>query len=91
MQSHESLDLYNNLTLHVQDVAIPHGNGKVAVVNLWTNILLIRCVLTNGAEYNHIPCFGYALILAIKLLTTHLIDVQYFAANGNKIINEVSA
>ena len=26
LQSHESLDLYNNLTLHVQHVAIPCGN-----------------------------------------------------------------
>ena len=27
LQSHESLDLDNNLTLHVQHVAIPRGNG----------------------------------------------------------------
>ena len=27
LQSHESLDLNNNLTLHVQHVAIPRGNG----------------------------------------------------------------
>ena len=55
LQSHESLDLDNNLTLHVQHVAIPRGNGILAV-NLWENILLKRCVLTTVANYNHIPC-----------------------------------
>ena len=41
LQSHESLDLDNNLTLHVQHVAIPRGNGRSRVaVNMWTNILL---------------------------------------------------
>ena len=48
LQSHESLDLDNNLTLHVQHVAIPRDNGRAAV-NVWTNILLKRCVLTNVA------------------------------------------
>ena len=38
LQSHESLDFDNILTLHVQHVAIPRGNGRVAV-NL-SNILL---------------------------------------------------
>ena len=28
LQSHESLDLDNNLTLHVQYVASPRGNGR---------------------------------------------------------------
>ena len=65
LQSHESLDLDNNLTLHVQHVAIPRGNGRARVaVNMWTNILLKRCVLTNVSQHNHIPCFGYALVLA---------------------------
>ena len=41
LQSHESLDLDNNLTLHVQHVAIPRSNGRARVaVNMWTNILL---------------------------------------------------
>ena len=44
---------------------------------MWINILLKQCVLTNVAEYNHIPCFGYALILAIKRLATDFTDVQY--------------
>ena len=80
-QSHESLDLDNNLTLHVQHVATPRGNGRVAV-NMWTH--------TNVAQYNHIPCFGYALVLAINRLFTDLTGVHYLAANENRMINEVS-
>ena len=58
--------LDNNPTLHVQHVAIHRGNGRARIaVNMWTNILLKRCVLTNVAQHNHIPCFGYALVLAI--------------------------
>ena len=92
MQSHESLDLDNNLTFHVQHVAIPRGNGRARVaVNMWTNILLKLCVCTNVAQYNHIPCFGYALVLAINQLFTDLTCVQYLAANENIMINEVSA
>ena len=92
LQSHESLDLDNSLTLHVQHLAIPRGNGRARVaVNMWTNILLIRCVLTNVDQYNYIPCFGYALVLAINRLFTYLTGVQYLAANENRIINEVSA
>ena len=92
LQSHASLDLYNNLTLHVQHEAILRGNGRVRVaVNMWTNILLKRCVLTNVVQYNHIPCFGYALALAINRLFTALTGVQYLAAIENRITNEVSA
>ena len=80
LQSHESLDLDNNLTLHVQHVAIPHWRARIAV-NMWTNILLKRCVLTNVAQYNNIPCFGYALVMAINRLFTDLTGVQYLAAN----------
>ena len=76
--------------MHVQHVAIPCRNERVAV-NMWTNILLKRCVLTNVANYNHIPCFGYALILAINRLYTDFTGVQYLAANVNRMINEVSA
>ena len=68
LQCHESLDIDNNLTLHVQHVAIPRGDGRARVaVNMWTNILLKLCVLTNVAQYNHILCFGYALVLAINI------------------------
>ena len=56
-----------------------------------TNILLKRCVLTNVAQHNHIPCFGYALVLAINRLFTDLTGVQHLAANENRMINEVSA
>ena len=92
MQSQESLDLDNNLTLHVQHVAIPRGNGRATVaVNMWTNILLKRCVLTNVAQHNHIPCFGYALVMAINRLFTDLTGVQQLAANENRMINKVSA
>ena len=91
-QSHESLDLDNNLTLHVQHVAIPCGNGRARVaVNIWTNILLKRCVLTTVAQYIYISCFGYTLVLANNRLFTDLTGVQYLAANKNRMINEVSA
>ena len=91
LQSHESLDLDNNLTLHVQLVAIPRGNGRAKVaVNMWTNILLKRCVLTNVTQHNHIPCFGYALVLAINRLFTDLTGVRHLAANENRMINEDS-
>ena len=74
-QSHESLDLNNNLTVHVQHVAIPRSNRRARVaVNMWTYIVLKRCVFTNVAQYNHIPCFGYALVLAINRLFTDLIN-----------------
>ena len=59
--------------------------------NMWTNILLKRCVLTNVAQHNHIPCFGYAFVLAINRLFTDLTGVQYLAENENGMINEVSA
>ena len=58
---------------------------------MWTNILLKRCVLTNVAQHNHIPCFGYALVLAIHRLFTDLTGVQHLAANENRMINEVRA
>ena len=91
-QSHESLDLDNNLTSHVQHIPIPRGNGRRRVaVNMWINILLKRCVLKNVAQHNHIPCFGYALVLAINRLFTDLTGVQHLAANENRMINEVSA
>ena len=90
-QSQESLDSDNNLTLHVQHVAIPRGNRRAKVsVNMWTNILLKQCVLTTVAQYNHIFCFGYALVLAINRLFTDLTGVHYLAENDNRMINEVS-
>ena len=38
----------------------------------------------------NIPCFGYALVLAINRLFTDLTGVQYLAENENRMINEVS-
>ena len=58
---------------------------------MWTNIFLKQCALTNVAQHNHIPCFGYALVLAINRLFIDLTDVQYLAAYENRMINEVSA
>ena len=60
-------------------------------MNMWINIVLKRCVLTNVARYNHIPCFGYALVLAINRLFADLTGVHYLAANENRMINKVSA
>ena len=78
--------------MHVQHVAIPRGNGGGRVaVNMWTNVLLKRCVLTNVTQNNHIPCFGYAMFLAINRLFTDLTGVRHLAANENRMINEVSA
>ena len=57
---------------------------------MWTNIVLKRCVVTNVAQHNHIPCFGYALVLAFNRLFTDLTGVQHLAANENIMINEVS-
>ena len=84
MQSHESLNLDNNLTLHVQYVAIPRDNGRARVaVNMWTNILLKGCVLTTVAQHNHIPCFGYALVLAINRLFTDFKYLGIIIAQNN--------
>ena len=49
------------------------------------------CPLTNVAQHNHIPCFGYTLILAINRLFTDLVGVHQLAASENRKINEVSA
>ena len=82
LQSHHSLDLDNNLTLHI--VAIPRGNVRVAV-NVWSNILLKRCALTNVDEYNHMSSFGYAIYFFSDCTCVH------YRAVKNIMINEVSA
>ena len=79
-------------TFYVQHVAIPRGNGRARVaVNMWTNILLKRCVITNVAQHDYIHCFGYALVLAINRLFTDLTGVHYLAADENRMINKVIA
>ena len=47
LQSNQSNDIDNDLTMHVQRVNIPRGNGNTKrklAVNMGLNILLKRCV-----------------------------------------------
>ena len=71
IQSNKSIGINNghDLTLHVQRVNLPRGNGynRNIAVNMGLNILLKRCVLTAARRYDDVPCFGYALALAILL------------------------
>ena len=71
LQSNQSIDIDNDLTLHVQRVKLPRGNGcnrkRKLAVNMGLNLLLKRCVFTAARQYDDIPCFGYALALAIML------------------------
>ena len=55
LQSNQSIDIDHDLTLHVQRVNLPRGNGitkRKLVVNMGLNLLLKRCVflqpLDNG-------------------------------------------
>ena len=87
LQNYESLDLDNNLTLHVQHEAIPRGNGRVRVsVNMWTNILLKRCVLIIIFPVLVMHWYWRSIDLF-----TDLAGVQYLAENENRMINEVHA
>ena len=48
LQSNQSIDIDNDLTLHVQRVNLPRGNGNTKrklAVNMGLNLLLKRCVL----------------------------------------------
>ena len=67
LQSNQSID--NDLTLHVQRVNLPRGNGlkRNLAVNMGLNLLLKRRVFTAARQYDDVPCFGYALALAIML------------------------
>ena len=70
LQSNQSIDIDNDLTLHVQRVNLPRGNGitkRKLAVNMGLNLLIKRCVFTAARQYDDIPCFGYALALAIML------------------------
>ena len=70
LQSNQSIDIDNELTLHVQRVNLPRGNGNTKrklAVNMGLNLLLKRCVFTAARQYDDVPCFGYALALAIML------------------------
>ena len=47
LQSNQSIDIDHDLTLHVQRVNLPRGNGitkRKLVVNMGLNLLLKRCV-----------------------------------------------
>ena len=46
LQSNQSIDIGNDLTLHVQRVNLPRGNGlkRKLAVNMGLNLLLKRCV-----------------------------------------------
>ena len=72
LQSNQSIDIDNDndLTLHVQRVNLPRGNGNTKrklAVNMGLKLLLKRCVFTAARQYDDVPCFGYALALAIML------------------------
>ena len=69
LQSNQSIDIDNDLTLHVQRVNLPRGKGcnRKLAVNMGLNLLLKRCVFTVARQYDDVPCFGYALALAIVL------------------------
>ena len=64
----QSIDIDNDLTLHVQHVNLPQGNGNTKskpAVNMDLNIILKRYVFTATRQYADFPCFGYVLALAI--------------------------
>ena len=69
LRSNQSIDIDNDLTLHVQRVNLPRANGcnRKLAVNMGLNLLIKRCVFTAARQYDDIPCFGYALALAIML------------------------
>ena len=92
LQSHEELDLDNNLLLHVQHVALPRGNGprqRKLAVNMLLNLYLKKCVMTSVVQYDDIPCFGYALTLAIMNLTSNLNSIQDFALDKDNVVRLV--
>ena len=68
-RSNQYIDIDNDLTLLVQRVNIPRGNGlkRKLAVNMGLNIILKYCVCTAVQQYDDAPCFGYALALAIML------------------------
>ena len=69
LQSNQSIDIDNDLTLHVQRVNLPRGNGlkRKLAVNMGLNLLRKSCVFTAARQYDDVPCFGYAMALAIML------------------------
>ena len=92
LQSNQSIDIDNNLTLHVQRVNLPRGNGlkRKLAVNMGLNLLFKKIVFTTARQYDDIPCFGYALALAI-MLKDH--DARYverrFSIYKQKVLDRV--
>ena len=68
LQSNQSIDIDNDLTMHVQRVNLPRGNGcnrkRKLVVNMVFNLLLKRCVFTVARQDDDVPCFSYAVDFA---------------------------
>ena len=70
LQSNLYIAIDNDLTLHVKRVNLPRGNGNTKrkpAVNMGLNLVLKICVFTAARQYDDVPCFGYALALAIML------------------------
>ena len=69
LQSNQSIDIDNDLTLHDQRINLPRGNGlkRKLAVNMGLNLLLKRCVFPAARKYDDIPGLGYALALVIML------------------------
>ena len=92
LQSNQSIDIDNDLTLHVQRVKLPRGNGcnRKLTVNMGLNLLLKRCVFTAARQYDDIPCFGYALALAIMLKdhNAHYVE-RRFSIYKQKVLDRV--
>ena len=64
LQSNQAIDIDNDLSMHIQRVNLSRSNGNTKR-KLAVNILLKR--FTAARQYGEIPCFGYALALAIML------------------------
>ena len=92
LQSHEHLDLDNDLKFHIQHVALPRGNGlrrKVAVA-MWLNISKKNYVLKPDVDYEDVPCFGYALLLATKLSSGETEkSIQTFTRCKAQVVSEI--
>ena len=64
LQSNQSIDIDDELTMHVQRVNLPRCNGNTKrklAVNMGLNILLKYFVSTSARQYDDVPWFGYAM------------------------------
>ena len=69
LPSNQSIDIDNDLTLHVQRVNLPRGKGcnRKLAVNMGLNIIFKICVLQPLENNDGVYCFGYTQALAIML------------------------